>query len=36
MDHLGINEFLVMGFCIGGPMIHNLLRWPRSALWRRR
>ncbi|HCP24001.1 MAG: alpha/beta hydrolase [SAR202 cluster bacterium] len=26
MDHLGINEFLVMGFCIGGPMIHNLLR----------
>ena len=26
MDHLGINEFLVMGFCIGGPMVHNLLR----------
>ena len=26
MDHLGITEFLVMGFCIGGPMIHNLLR----------
>ena len=26
MDQLGINEFLVMGFCIGGPMIHNLLR----------
>ena len=26
MDHLGIEEFLVMGFCIGGPMIHNLLR----------
>ena len=26
MDHLGIQEFLVMGFCIGGPMIHNLLR----------
>ena len=25
MDHLGIKEFLVMGFCIGGPMIHNLL-----------
>ena len=25
MDHLGIREFLVMGFCIGGPMIHNLL-----------
>ena len=26
MDHLGVREFLVMGFCIGGPMIHNLLR----------
>ena len=26
MDHLGIKEFMVMGFCIGGPMIHNLLR----------
>ena len=26
MDHLGIDKFLVMGFCIGGPMIHNLLR----------
>ncbi len=26
MDHLGLKEFLVMGFCIGGPMIHNLLR----------
>ena len=26
MDHLGVEEFLVMGFCIGGPMIHNLLR----------
>ncbi|MDA0264917.1 MAG: alpha/beta fold hydrolase [Chloroflexi bacterium] len=26
MNHLGIREFLVMGFCIGGPMIHNLLR----------
>ena len=25
MDHLGIDKFLVMGFCIGGPMIHNLL-----------
>ncbi len=25
MDHLGIKEFLVMGFCIGGPMILNLL-----------
>lgn len=26
MDHLGIDRFLVMGFCIGGPMIHNLIR----------
>ncbi len=26
MDHLGIKEFLVMGFCIGGPMIWNLIR----------
>jgi pimeloyl-ACP methyl ester carboxylesterase len=26
MDHLGIAEFLVMGFCIGGPFIWNLLR----------
>jgi pimeloyl-ACP methyl ester carboxylesterase len=26
MDHLGIREFLVMGFCIGGPFILNLLK----------
>jgi pimeloyl-ACP methyl ester carboxylesterase len=26
MDHLGIRTFMVMGFCIGGPMIHNLIR----------
>ena len=26
MDHLGIKTFLVMGFCIGGPMIWNLLK----------
>ena len=26
MDHLGIGECLVMGFCIGGPFIWNLLQ----------
>ena len=26
MDHLGISEFLVLGFCIGGPFIWNLLK----------
>jgi len=26
MDHLGISNFMVMGFCIGGPFIWNLLR----------
>jgi pimeloyl-ACP methyl ester carboxylesterase len=26
MDHLGIREFGVIGFCIGGPMILNLIR----------
>ena len=26
MDHLGIDKFLVMGFCIGGPLVWNLLR----------
>jgi pimeloyl-ACP methyl ester carboxylesterase len=25
MDHLGISEFMVMGFCIGGPFVWNLL-----------
>ncbi len=25
MDHLGITEFMVLGFCIGGPFIWNLL-----------
>jgi pimeloyl-ACP methyl ester carboxylesterase len=33
MDHLGIGEFLVMGFCIGGPFIWNLLkRAPRRIV----
>src|SRR5437773_5418827 len=26
MDHLGIREFMVMGFCIGGPFVWNLLK----------
>jgi pimeloyl-ACP methyl ester carboxylesterase len=26
MDHLGVDKFLVMGFCIGGPLIWNLLK----------
>jgi pimeloyl-ACP methyl ester carboxylesterase len=26
MDYLGIDKFMVLGFCIGGPFIWNLLR----------
>src|SRR5579871_1699668 len=26
MDHLGIDRFMVMGFCIGGPFIWSLLK----------
>ena len=26
MDHLGVGEFMVLGFCIGGPFIWNLLK----------
>jgi pimeloyl-ACP methyl ester carboxylesterase len=26
MDHLGITKFMVLGFCIGGPFIWNLLK----------
>ena len=26
LDHLGIDKFMVMGFCIGGPFIWNLIK----------
>src|SRR5213080_3500551 len=26
MDHLGVDKFFVLGFCIGGPLIWNLLK----------
>src|SRR6476469_704062 len=26
LDHLGIDKFMVIGFCIGGPLIWNLLK----------
>jgi pimeloyl-ACP methyl ester carboxylesterase len=26
MDHLGVDKFMVIGFCIGGPFIWNLLK----------
>ncbi len=26
MDHLGIREFMMLGYCIGGPFIWNMLR----------
>src|SRR5256885_16944210 len=26
MDHLGVRQFMVLGFCIGGPFIWNLLQ----------
>lgn len=26
MDHLGINKFMVIGFCAGGPMAWNLIK----------
>ena len=32
MDHLGIPEFMVLGFCIGGPFIWNLLKRARGRV----
>ena len=32
MDHLGIDRFMVMGFCIGGPMIWNLLKRAKDRI----
>ena len=32
MDHLGIGEFMVLGFCIGGPFIWNMLKRARGRV----
>jgi pimeloyl-ACP methyl ester carboxylesterase len=32
MDHLGIRELMVLGFCIGGPFIWNLLKRAPSRI----
>jgi pimeloyl-ACP methyl ester carboxylesterase len=32
MDHLGIDKFMVLGFCIGGPFIWNLLKRAPSRI----
>jgi pimeloyl-ACP methyl ester carboxylesterase len=26
LDHLGIGKFMVMGFCVGGPLVWNLIK----------
>ncbi len=35
MDRLGIDKFLVLGFCIGGPFIWNLLQRAPDRIARR-
>jgi pimeloyl-ACP methyl ester carboxylesterase len=32
MDHLGIREFMVLGFCIGGPFIWNLIKRAQNRI----
>jgi pimeloyl-ACP methyl ester carboxylesterase len=32
IDHLGIDRFMVLGFCIGGPFIWNLLKRARDRI----
>jgi pimeloyl-ACP methyl ester carboxylesterase len=32
MDHLGISEFMVLGFCIGGPFVWNMLNRARGRV----
>jgi pimeloyl-ACP methyl ester carboxylesterase len=32
MDHLGISEFMVLGFCIGGPFIWNMVKRARNRV----
>ncbi len=32
MDQLGVSEFMVLGFCIGGPFIWNLLQRARGRV----
>ena len=36
LDHLGVDKFLVMGFCIGGPFIWNLIEAGAQSRGRRR
>ena len=32
MDHLGIDRFMVLGFCIGGPFIWRMLQRARERV----